>query len=125
MTSPDYNFENPGPPIEPDLRSIGRSIADRWVIRTLIIQLISHSSPTEIAGMINWDSADINEKVEQTLELEFRLANEEKYNSCEVRKEAEDRIEYIVDQLKSMQKAIQGEGDRRILLFDEPVLECR
>ena len=125
MTSKEHLFENLGDPIEPSLDSIGRSIADRWVIRALILRLICFEDLIEVAAMINQYSADVQEKVGRTLELELQTANDQKFNSRVTHEDCEDRIKYIVDEIKTMRKAIQEESDEQALLFGEPVQASR
>jgi len=125
MASQRRSFENPGDPVRPNLWSVGRSVADRLVIRDLILKLVCYETPTEIAALINQNSVDVPKKVGEAVELELGFANSHRAITFDTYDDYKKRIEYLVGELKLMQEAIREEGDESVLLFDEPVQENR
>ncbi len=111
MTSENDSFENPRNPTEPPLGSIGRSVADRWLIREMVLRFYASDCMREILARLNTRIDGIEHNIDDELENELGIANDYKYNIPRTRKDCEKRIRYLINEIKAMRKANLDKGE--------------
>ena len=107
MASNNYPFEKPEDPIDPPLNSIGRSIADRWFIREMVLKFYASDYILEILARLNIRTDGIELNIGEVLDKELGSTND---NTPETRRDCEKRIRYLIDEIQAMRKASRDKG---------------
>ena len=88
------------PPIEPRLGNMGRSIADRWAIHTMIKVLHEAGELEHAAGLVGELSSGIKENVEAALETEMGDQFVSQLNTPKLRQDCKMRLRFLLNEMK-------------------------
>lgn len=94
----------PQKPIEPGLDSKGRSIADHWAIRIMIVELQDPDKLQKVVLALSDQTTDIKSNVNHALQNELGNVFCAQLNTPTLQQECEQRIRFLVNEIRAMIK---------------------
>lgn len=98
--------ENPSP-IEPQIGSKGRAIADRWAIRILMAEMKDLDQLLSVSALLSCQRAQLSDNIDETLRTELDTDYVAQLNTPLLQKECSDRVQYLIDEISAIVKRRQ------------------